>query len=761
MRNGAAWLLATGLLLDTGLPARVLAEDCRGYVCLEEIIVTVSGDGRQRFGASISSSELGPGQRDFSGTRNLVTLLQSVPGVRAESSGGEGNANLSLRGLPISAGGARYLQFQEDGLPVLLFGDIAFATADQFLRMDDGVARIEVVRGGAAATLASNAPGGVVNLISQHSQSAGGALSVSQGLDFDQQRYDFSHHSGEVLPGLSGTVSGFYRRSNGSRGARRTLAEGGQLRLGVDYRWDAGEIHLYARQLDDQVPMDMPVPVRAEGKQLTTLPGIDPRRSQFYSRYWGGDVTFDRNNRVVVTPVSEGLTVTSNVVGASVVVAPSPSMTLRSLSRVATNDGRFVAVFPADNGYLSGPFTQAAGPEPGAAYGGDVFTATVFNVAIDDASNLTNDTSLAKRWQLAQDRELSATLGYFYGVQDVDLTWQFNQYLMGLVAQDAPLIGSDDTLGTVPGLLASGTDVWGGCCNRSFAVRYRNQAPYVALAWADARTRLDLGLRRESQQAKGMAVMAAAQRYDVEAAQGVDYGLEKTGVSAGVAHQLTAEVAVYGGLSDAYGFNADRILYSGFPLDGSGAIPVNRVRQRELGLRWQRGPWRGVLTAFAALTGETNYEATTQQFTRRRYRARGIEAELGYAWGNFDLLLGVTVTDAEIDKAEEGDLRGNSPRRQPRWNYQLQPSYRFGWGAAGLSLSGSGATWGDDRNTLRLPGYAIASGFVKWQASDALSLTLSVNNIGNALVFTEVEGDGHAARAMPGRSVQLALRSQW
>jgi hypothetical protein len=46
--------------------------------------------------------------------------------------------------VPISSGGSKYLQIQEDGLPVLLFGDIAFATADIFTRFDGNVARIEV-----------------------------------------------------------------------------------------------------------------------------------------------------------------------------------------------------------------------------------------------------------------------------------------------------------------------------------------------------------------------------------------------------------------------------------------------------------------------------------------------------------------------------------------------------------------------------------------------------------------------------------------
>jgi hypothetical protein len=54
-----------------------------------------------------------------------------------------------VRGLPVAAGGAKFLQLQEDGLPVLEFGDIAFGNADIFLRADRSLDRIEALsRGG-------------------------------------------------------------------------------------------------------------------------------------------------------------------------------------------------------------------------------------------------------------------------------------------------------------------------------------------------------------------------------------------------------------------------------------------------------------------------------------------------------------------------------------------------------------------------------------------------------------------------------------
>uniref|UniRef100_UPI001954C0AB hypothetical protein n=1 Tax=Providencia stuartii TaxID=588 RepID=UPI001954C0AB len=85
----------------------------------------------------------------------------------------------------------RYIQFQEDGLPVLQFGDIAFATPDTWMRADAAFDRLEVVRGGSASTLATGAPGGIINFITKTGQQAGGSIQLTKGLDFYQTRVDY------------------------------------------------------------------------------------------------------------------------------------------------------------------------------------------------------------------------------------------------------------------------------------------------------------------------------------------------------------------------------------------------------------------------------------------------------------------------------------------------------------------------------------------------------------------------------------------
>ncbi len=134
---------------------------------LDEIIITGVTNPRSKIESSVSVTSMKPKVIAQSAPRTTAEIFRTIPGIRSESSGGEGNSNIAVRGVPISSGGSKYVQLQEDGLPVLLFGDISFGTADIFTRFDSNVARIEAIRGGSASTLTSNGPGGIINIISK------------------------------------------------------------------------------------------------------------------------------------------------------------------------------------------------------------------------------------------------------------------------------------------------------------------------------------------------------------------------------------------------------------------------------------------------------------------------------------------------------------------------------------------------------------------------------------------------------------------
>ncbi|MFQ5532038.1 MAG: carboxypeptidase-like regulatory domain-containing protein, partial [Candidatus Nanoarchaeia archaeon] len=193
----------------------VLESDVLG---LSEVVVTGVANPVSKIQSSISISSLNMKEVEKSTPRTTAEIFRTIPGVRSEASGGDGNTNITVRGVPISAGGSKYLQLQEDGLPILQFGDIAFATSDIFLRADKSVAVIEAIRGGSASTMATNSPAGIINFISKTGVVKGGSFAITRGIDYRTVRVDFDYGS-PIANNLSFHVGGFFRTGEGPRTA--------------------------------------------------------------------------------------------------------------------------------------------------------------------------------------------------------------------------------------------------------------------------------------------------------------------------------------------------------------------------------------------------------------------------------------------------------------------------------------------------------------------------------------------------------------
>ena len=171
----------------------------------EQIVVTAAPGGATMQEASVSVSAFDESDIIKLAPRSTAEVFRALPGIRAESSGGGGNANITIRGIPLATGGSKFLQIHEDGLPVLEYGDINFGNADNFLRYDWSVANVEAIRGGSASTFASNSPGGVINMISNTGELGGGAIGTSFGVDYDEFRLDF-RYGGEISDDSFGRV---------------------------------------------------------------------------------------------------------------------------------------------------------------------------------------------------------------------------------------------------------------------------------------------------------------------------------------------------------------------------------------------------------------------------------------------------------------------------------------------------------------------------------------------------------------------------
>ncbi|MEM9494003.1 MAG: TonB-dependent receptor plug domain-containing protein, partial [Myxococcota bacterium] len=251
----------------------------------EVIIVTGTVSGKSKLESAIAATTLDEGYLQKVGARNTADAFKSIPGFYIESSGGEGNANFVVRGLPI-AGGAKFSQIQEDGLDVTQYGDIMFGNTDIWIRLDQSVERVEGIRGGSASITASNAPGGIINMISKTGGKPGGSIAQTVGLTFQQYRLDFDYGS-PISENLRFHIGGFYRTDEGVRSPGYTANQGGQIKGNVTRTFDDGYVRLYFKYLDDRSIAYLPIPLARESADSDDpegVPGFDPNFGTMHSR---------------------------------------------------------------------------------------------------------------------------------------------------------------------------------------------------------------------------------------------------------------------------------------------------------------------------------------------------------------------------------------------------------------------------------------------------------------------------------------------
>lgn len=763
----AASLLCLSLAAQAQTPATPAAETPAGAkdsgtLQLDKVVVTGTTTGRSKMLQSVSVSTLSADAIAKSGASSAAELLRSVPGLRAESSGGEGNANMTVRGAPISAGGSRYLQLQEDGLPILLIGDISFGTADQFLRADGMVDSVQVIRGGSASTTASNSPAGIVNFLSKTGAVQGGSVSASVGLDYRQARMDFDA-GGKIGSTLQYQLGGFYRIGEGVRPSNVTLEDGGQLRLNLTQRFDGGYLRFTFKNLDDKTPTYLPVPVSLSGSKINRIAGVDPRNAFFINSNLAQDTSFDRNGNRVTSNPGDGLQVKNRSFGLELDADVGNGFKLNTKLRRSDISGRFIGAFPAG----SAPTAAANGPD---RYTGSapVFSMHLFNTSLDDLGNVFSDTRLARVFDLGAGNKLTATGGLFWGKQAVAQTWYWNRYNVELKGEGARILDNAGNPTNLP--VGQAPTTWGGCCVRAMDVDVTVASPFVAATWDSGPLSVDASVRRDRHRASGWtqednppAADGSFTGWNQAGRANVGWKSNETSYSLGANYALNRDMAFFGRYSKGVSLSSPDRQFGSAAMTGGQPYPMNELKQLEAGLKMRSGNFNGFFTFFDAKTKEDGgFEATTRSYLKDNYKARGIEAEMSYAIGGLVLSGGATWTDAKI---EGGANNGKTPRRQADLIYQLNASYVLGDFDFGAALVGTTKSYAQNDNAVVLPAYFVVNPYVNWQLSDKLSLSLSVNNLFDKLAYTEAEGQGNlngnplfVARALNGRAAKATLK---
>ncbi|UYY77648.1 TonB-dependent receptor domain-containing protein [Sphingomonas sp. R1] len=764
----------------------------------KQAFTTGVAKGRDLLDSAISASSIDEDQIQKIGTRSIAEVLGNMPGIRAETAGTDGLTAVTIRGLPMAADGSKFLQIQEDGLPVLEFGDIHFASTTAFLRTDLSLSQVQAIRGGSASTFASNSPGGLVNFISKTGEQEGGTLQLSSGLNHELGRADFNY-GGRLSKTVRFNLGGFYRQGEGPRATGYDAFKGGQIKLNVTKTFNNGYVRLYAKYLDDREPNYAMVPVAVRGTNADptygTIAGFDPRKDTLYSRYRSSLLALDGNNNVTNLDLRQGnrSKVASVGLEAQFDIA---GWTFSNRARFAQISGTYnenssmallpaAALAPAFAGpgatlrYASGPKTGQTIASPASLNGnGLLMYGLEIHSDLEKLDNFTNDFRGSRVWGVGRGK-LTTTAGFYASsqamVQNLHLLTDVFDIAPGGNSAFVDVIAANGTPVTQGGVLNYGIRGT-GAYRRRYDLDYRVFAPYGSVNYQVGALSVGASLRYDFGKVSGtlygsdlggtrvgtapidmnrdgaislpertVAVLPLSQ----PGAANYSYGYAS--YSLGVNYRVAEPLSVFARYSRGARATAERIYFSPAVNSASGALTdpamaYGPVKQAEAGVKFRKDGVTLFATGFWASTSDKNLQigadatgATVVLQIDRDYSAKGIELEGLFEHGPLSLRLGATYTKAKID-ADKADktLVGNTPRHQPDLIFQATPQFEVKTFTIGTNVIGTTSSFAQDGNLLKQPGYTIVSPFVQVRPVNGIQLGLNVYNVFDKLAFVSV-----------------------
>lgn len=751
----------------------------------DTIIVTASGRDKTRIKSSVSVTSVPQSQIAAFTPRSEAEVFRLIPGLVVQDTAGPGgNANIGVRGIPVITGGSEFVQLQEDGLPTVLFGDIQFGNNDYWTRYDTNVERIEAVRGGGASTFASQAPGAVINYISDTGLHDGGSIGFSKALNYNENKVDVSYGT-HITDSLRFHVGGFFKDGSGPTHIGYNAENGYQIKANITKELDDGKgfFRLYFKRLDDKEPTYTVSPSIASvsGNKITgfsPFPNYDARTGSNQSVLNQNFKVLNYDGTIATVPM-EGIHVKETSFGAQLHYNFEGAFSVDDNVRWTEQSGVFRTQFSnvgstagiigsTVNGQTVGSVVYASGPNQGKNYSGFVNNNPNIDTNMRDLGSLTNDLVLTGKFDVS-GAKVTAKAGWFHMRQAIAMDWHVNRSYAELSGKNpAQLDLFTGPNGTGTQLTAAGqagfNDNWGNCCARTYDLSYTDDAPYASLDIGLGKFDLDASVRYDTIKSSGTAQNSsgvAGPSFTVSDNLGsavlpslipngpvevLSYRKGYTSYSVGALYAFDNNTSLFARISRGGRFNADRRTLGGnFNADGSlnaqgQATAVNFVQQQEVGVK-RRGGVMGAsysveLTGFRTQLTDNNYDFTRitlgqNPVISNTYHSYGAEFTGAVRYGNFSIVADATLIHSRIVKT------GQTPHATPVFIYSVSPSYDMGIAAIGFSANGQSSTLDDESNTPRhsIPGQSFVNGFVKVRPMKGLEVGINANNLFNTLGY--------------------------
>ena len=764
---------------------------------LEDIVVT--GQTTRNRPLITASADITYADRDAidrKAPRSTADLLELVPGIFVEGTAGQISNNYSVRGL--QGGGQRFIQLEEDGLPITYGG----GGSDFFFDQDLTIDRLEAVKGGSSGVLTVNGAGATINFISRSPNftKAEGIARVT-GYNYGYKRGDF-YYSQPITENLAFNVGGYIQSSPGVR-KNPFDYQGYRVKGALEYRFDGGgSIRLSAKGGNIENAYYADQPYRFTDGKPRSLPSLG---TQFGNV--GGDAfaniavpvsTFVEQDGLRDFRYRDGVKVKTAQVRLDVDKPVAEGFDLFAKARYFKYSYDFNGLFPGSgtgnagltsavnyltpgpNSPINGLLTAGRAAFPttvrfgiknlrtGALIRGDqtgqlnalngngFLQRTTLNH--DYVSGKDFGLNVGGRWEYEADsfkNSLTAGVMYFNvkrsqnqsATASVVNDVRTNSDIYDIVALD----GANNVVGTLSdnGLVSYGD--WGA------GIRERNDSTlslYVNDEIAFGDLRIDGGVRWENDRATALDGNQAAVNQPVPAGTvGVvrDVGStfdgtfatrkatrKKAAYTVGANYLITPTLAVYARYAN--GFQTNNV------------DPVTTIELYEAGVRYQYGRFfSGSATVFRTNFNKQFYTFSdpnnpTQQATLLAdLRTKGVEIDAlvrPIDWFSVNLQ-GVFQNPKLVNLALNGQAQssfsGNRPERTPAKLFTITPTAKLpnGLGEVYGRYKYIGKIFADNGNGVALPSYGVTSLGVTLNPSENLEVNFNVDNLFNVKGLTE------------------------
>jgi outer membrane receptor protein involved in Fe transport len=776
---------------------------------LSSVVVTGRISGKSKLESSVAITTYSGKAMEKLAPTSTADLLKHVPGFVVETSGGEVGNNLFARGIP-SAGAYEYVQMQEDGMPVFEDGALQFANADNWLRVDETVSRMEALRGGSGSVFATNAPGGIINFISKTGTNKFGGTAKLSGGTSGLFRTDLNIGGALVPDKLFFNIGGFYRTDDGVRNPGFKANNGGQIKMNLKYNLDnGGYVKLYYKKLNDRNLFLLPIPL-TDKDNPKGIDGFDAHTgtltSANYSRlqvpqYGGGYYT--RN-------LEDGVHPNVDAVGGEFKVDLGNGFTVNNNTRFTNIDLQYTAMFPGAEPQTAAAFAAGYTTASGASF-------PVLNPLYTDANSgaVVTPTLVAKLGYWAIDKQmknfannlrfdykknnLTLSLGYYYSNWSSAQQWNWSNVLVSVSDNPQLLNLADKSL--APGA-PNYSRTYNGVSDISWLTRQAKTAGDLNAIFANAELKatekltLEGGLRYDMDSYSGYQGNSQFFSQNLDNSSAFNYNFASTTadnsmtttegpfyywkynvkrLSGTVAanYKIKSNMAAYFRYSNGFRSPIEEVYYDNAK-DLSKVKPTY-INQFELGYKYF-GKQLSVSTNLFYMNMDnipfTDVLANgTSENKFAKAKNYGIELEADYTVGKFNVSVSGTLQKPTFKdfSGKDGsgvvfDYNGNKVRRIPSFYGIIRPSYNITKDLAiYVELDHFGSKFSDNANEFELPAFDVFNAGASYRinkvrfAVDASNLTNTIGLTEGNPRITTAPGAIYYARPILGRYAKASV----